>query len=271
MACDPISWLTGDLLWNVLIFLEGPSLAVSSCARRDLLTVCDRACLHVFLRPLNLDQRGLKRRLSADSHVLRRLCPPGVTMPNSKALQQVLARLSRLAPEGDFDVISSILPWIEHGDLSTRAAAVRAVSKVALKGDRGLTQLLVVKAILGRLRDPILGGSAMEAAIEALQHVAYRGDPDIIAHIQGLLGNADYQVRHAALQALPSVVLKGDEAAIDMILTHMDDKDHAIREVAMRSLGKVAHGNTRAMTRIIGGLQDESVYVRQAALESLPP
>eukprot|EP00438_Fugacium_kawagutii_P028878 Skav207643 [mRNA] locus=scaffold1172:326246:327342:+ [translate_table: standard] len=46
-------------------------------------------------------------------------------------------------------------------------------------------------------------------------------------------------------------------------------QDVEIREEAIRALGKVANDH-RALNCIIRGLRDESIYVRQAALEVMP-
>lgn len=67
------------------------------------------------------------------------------------------------------------------------------------------------------------------------------------------------------------MVSKGDGKAIDKIVARVDDKDVEIREEAIRALGKVANADDhRALNCIIRGLRDESIYVRQAALEVMP-
>jgi len=283
----PIS-LDVDWVFHTLLFLDDPSLVAASCSTNVLQAACDQARLNLFLSQLNLEARALSRRLSADVHIVRRLCPPDVEYRKPmKAVPHVLTRLSSRAEVGDRVVISSILPWIEHGDLVTRTAAIKAISMVAPRGDHRVTQ-----AILGRLRDPVVGGSAMQAAADALQQITEPGDPDIIARIRKLLDDPAPKIRYAALLALPSVVCKGDVGAIRMTLARADDKDDEIREVAMRSLGKLVLGaheddeirevmmrslgkialetNQEAMTRIIGGLRDKSIHVRKAAMECLP-
>lgn len=263
------SLLTSDWIWHSLVFLDEQDLATVSRLNSDLPAQCDQALLKLFLAQLNLEARVLSKRLSADIHIIRRLCPPDLDLcrprRNGKGVQQLLTRLGNRAQVGDRLVISGMLLWIEHGDSGTRGAAIRAISKVAQRGDPRVT-----RAVLGRLRDPVLRGSAMEAAVEALQHVAICDDADIVSHIVAMLEERAVKTRYAALWALPSVVCKGDMRAIDIVLARADDEDEDIREIAIKSLGKLVNeSHEKAITRIIGGLQDKSGHVRKAAMESL--
>jgi len=233
---------------------------------------CERARLNFFLVQLGLESKNSgppRKRLSDGGHVSRCLRPPqcnrrAAAAKHAKPVQRIIARLVQIVKEGDRSLfILSILPWVEHGDLSTRAGAVRALSALAQKEDR-----VVLQALLGRLKDPVLGGSAMEAAIEGLQMFAVRGDQEIVDHVYALLDDGTFDGRYAALQALPSVVPHGDEVAIEKVLARVDDKEYEVREVAIRSLGLMAaEGHLKALTHIIRGLRDESIYVRRAALE----
>eukprot|EP00931_Biecheleriopsis_adriatica_P091299 TRINITY_DN65191_c0_g1_i1.p1 TRINITY_DN65191_c0_g1~~TRINITY_DN65191_c0_g1_i1.p1 ORF type:complete len:282 (-),score=53.31 TRINITY_DN65191_c0_g1_i1:23-868(-) len=272
-SCSDRLWtLSGELLGDILAWLTGQEMTGVSSTTGYLLPHCERARLQFFLLQLE-DRRtsGPRRRLSDGSHVLRSLRPPQTSRRlnsarNEKAVQLALTRLGRVAQEGDRLAILSILPWLEHGELSTRAAAVRAVAKVAPRGEPG-----VVEALLARLRDPSLCGEAMEAVIEALPQMVTQGDPEIVRRIYALLESPTFDVRCAALQALPVLVHKGDEAAIEKVLARMEDKEIEIRENAIRTLKKVAgEDHHQALTWFIRGLRDESIYVRRAALEALP-
>lgn len=273
-CCDQLLSLASELLWNTLLFSGENALVLTGAATSQLLLVSERARLHLFLLQLDANKRGTgssKLRLSDGRHVSGRLAPPmsirrQLDTKTAQLVQTALARLSRMSNVGDQVVILSMLPWIELGNLSTRATAVRSVSKLAQRGDS-----LVVNALLGRLRDPVLGGLAMEAAIESLQCVASRGDPHVLARVYALLEESRAHARCAALHALPSVVEHGDETAIQKVIARADDKDQGIRETALRALGKIARPDAHdAFSCIIRGLRDESVYVRQAALEALP-
>mmetsp|Transcript_62464 Transcript_62464/g.111011 ORF Transcript_62464/g.111011 Transcript_62464/m.111011 type:complete len:293 (-) Transcript_62464:34-912(-) len=269
---DQLQSLTGELFWAVLLFLGDKALCTSA-ASSYLLPFCERARLHFFLVQLGLadakNSGPSRRRLSDGGHVLRRLCPPqcsrrAAAAKHAKPVQLSIARLVRVAKEGDRPlIILSILPWVEHGDLSTRTVAVRALLAMGKKGDD-----VVMRAVLGRLKDPVLGGSAMEAAIEGLKILADRGDPEIVNHVYALLDDGTFEGRYAALQALPSVVPKGDEVAIEKVMARLDDKEYEVREVAIRTLALVAtEGHLQALTQIVRGLRDESIYVRRAAME----
>lgn len=271
---DQLLSLASELLWNTLVFSGENALVLTGAATSQLLLVSERVRLHLFLLQLDANKRGPgspKLRLSDGRHVSGRLAPPmsirrQLDTKTARLVQTALARLSRMAKVGDQVVILSMLPWIELGDLSTRATAVRSVSKLAQRGDS-----LVVNALLGRLRDPVLGGLAMEAAIESLQSVVSRGDPTILARVYTLLEESRAHARCAALHALPNVVAHGDEIAIQKVIARVDDKDQGIRENALRALGKIAGPDAHdAFSCIIRGLRDESIYVRQAAMEALP-
>jgi len=257
-----------DWFEYILQYLDDDSLSSVGHIRYDFQLQCDKARLRLFFLQLDIQSRSLSRCLTARVHLARPLRPDGFfpTTELRKKVPQLLKRLSQMAQPGDRMVVSGILPWMEHGDLCARAAAVRAVCKVGQKGDH-----VVLHAVLGRLRDPVLRGSAMAAAVEAISHLADREDPDVIAHIGKMIADPTPRVRYAGLWVLPSMIAKGDRYGIRTVLGCMDDKDDDVREIAMKSLGKlVLDTNHEAITRIIGGLQDKSIYVRKAAMESLP-
>ncbi|OLQ08785.1 hypothetical protein AK812_SmicGene7676 [Symbiodinium microadriaticum] len=268
---DQIWSLTGELLWDIILFLDGKALLVLGTTASYVLLTCERAKLQRCLLQVKAPVKrpaGSKLRLSDDGHVSRRLCPPPRQryVRNFLPVQQSLAKLARFSKEGDRLALGSLLPWLENGDACTRAAAVRAVSRVARREDRD-----VLASLLACLRDSSFGGAAMAEMGPALRCLVAPGDPEVVDHITGLLSNAAFAVRHAALQALPHVVAKGDAHAIDTILARADDKDVEIREEAIRALAQVAsEDDHRALNYLIRGLRDESIYVRRAALEVLP-
>ncbi|CAJ1362628.1 unnamed protein product [Effrenium voratum] len=260
--------LIGEVLWDVLRFLDDKAL-LDFGACRYLLLRCERARLQIFLQQVSPEKRSSGRlRLSDDGHVSRRLCPPRrrLVPKNTRATQSALSKLACAARGPDQLVLGSILPWVECGDQSTRAAAVRAVGRVAVRGDRG-----AVGVLLRCMKESSLGSAAMFELGLALQRLVRPGDPDIVRQVLRLLESEAFAQRHAALQALPHVVLKGDKLAIEKVVARVDDKDVEIREEAIRALGKVAEGDDHgALNCIIRGLRDESIYVRRAALEVMP-
>jgi len=274
-CCDQqLVSLASELLWNALVFAGEEALVSAGATTSQLLLVCERARLHLFLLQLDANKRGPgspKLRLSDGRHISGRLAPAmnmrrQLDTKTAELVQTALVRLSRTSQAGDQVAILGMLPWIEIGDVSTRATAIRSVSRLAQKGDT-----LVINALLGRLRDPVLGGLAMEAAVESFHCVVTRGDPNVLARVYALLEDSRTHACYGALQALPSLVEHGDAGAIKKVMARVDDKDQCIREMAVRALGKIAGPDAHdAFSCIIRCLRDESIYVRQAALESLP-
>jgi len=268
---DQMWSLSGEILWDILILLDEKALLELGTSTRYLLIQCERRRLQFFLHQVKAPEkreRG-KLRLSDDGHVSRKLCPPQkrlVRVHNTRAIQGALTKLSRVVKDEDQLVISSLLSWVDCGDQSTRACALRAVGKVCRLGHRE-----AVATLMQCIRDSSLNAAAMLELGHTLQRLVVPNDPDIVTEIYRLMDSHAFPVRHAALQALPHVVSKGDGKAIDKIVARVDDKDVEIREEAIRALGKVANADDhRALNCIIRGLRDESIYVRQAALEVMP-
>jgi len=201
--------------------------------------------------------------------VRRRLCPGGGgechSPKTSKTVQQVLRRLSQLAEQGDRVAVACMIPWIERGDCSTRAAAMRAAAKVARRGDH-----LALGAVLRGLRNPGPGNGAVVAACEALEQLTDPSDANTAEQVYALLQDSSTKVRCAALRALASVVPKGDARAVRAMLDRMDDKNEDIREAVMLALGQVVQeGDCRTLSHMLRGLRDASVHVRRATVEAL--
>lgn len=268
---DQMWTLIGEMLWDILVLLDEKALLELGTCTRYLLIQCERRRLQVFLHQVKSPEKRSagKLRLSDDGHVSRKLCPPPkrlLRVQNTRSVQGALMKLSRVVKDEDQLVISSILPWVECGDQSTRACALRAVGRVCRFGHSK-----AVSALMRCIRESSLNAAAMLELGNTLQRLVPSNDPDILKEIYQLLESNAFPVRHAALQALPHVCAKGDEKALEKILARVDDKDVEIREEAIRALGKVANADDHgALNCIIRGLRDESIYVRQAALEVMP-
>eukprot|EP00435_Cladocopium_sp_Y103_P024390 s3746_g6.t1 len=197
---DQMWTLIGEILWDILVLLDEKALLELGTCTRYLLVQCERRRLQVFLHQVKSPEKRSagKLRLSDDGHVSRKLCPPPkrlLRVQNTRSVQGALMKLSRVVKDEDQLVISSILPWVECGDQSTRACALRAVGRVCRFGHRE-----AVSALMRCIRESSLNAAAMLELGNTLQRLVPSNDPDILKEIYQLMESNAFPVRHAALQ-----------------------------------------------------------------------
>merc|ERR1719161_2727457 len=91
-----------------------------------------------------------------------------------------------------------------------------------------------------------------------------------MAGILSRVGDSEIAVRVAALEVLGRFPETGDTAAIGRLLGCLEDRDQRVRLAATESLGRVAvKGDSRVLAALIRRLEDEVDSVRRAAATSL--
>ena len=104
-------------------------------------------------------------------------------------------------------MVGAVSARLEDADWHVRYRAVKALEKLAEKGDAG-----VIRAVSARLDDADKG--VQFAAVEALGQMAVKGDAGVIRAVSARLEDAYAHVRVAAVQALEEIAEKGDTGVI---------------------------------------------------------
>eukprot|EP00913_Durusdinium_trenchii_P028546 g26774.t1 len=189
-SLQQMSSLIGEILWDILVLLDDKALLELGGCARYLLIQCERRRLQCFLLQVKSPDKQSKLRLSDGGHVNRKLCPPqkrSSRLQNVRPVQSALTKLSRMVKDDDQLVIASLLPWVECGDQSTRACALRALGRLVGPAHRKI----VGPTLLRCIRVSSLNAAAMTELGNTLQRLVSPNDPDIANDIFLLVESAD--------------------------------------------------------------------------------
>mmetsp|Transcript_111560 Transcript_111560/g.356103 ORF Transcript_111560/g.356103 Transcript_111560/m.356103 type:complete len:699 (-) Transcript_111560:15-2111(-) len=144
-------------------------------------------------------------------------------VPRSRAA--AAAALAELAVAGSEDTLQALLVALEDGDSAVRAAAARAVPRLACTGPGGQGESCVraLRALAGDASDEVRA-----VAVEALSRAAPRGhQPACFTAVQGL-ADESAAVRQAAARALLSLAEEGGSdlllSALGELLAHPEEE-----------------------------------------------
>mmetsp|Transcript_8664 Transcript_8664/g.22407 ORF Transcript_8664/g.22407 Transcript_8664/m.22407 type:complete len:273 (+) Transcript_8664:100-918(+) len=154
------------------------------------------------------------------------------------------------------------LASLEHINAAVRRKAVTTLGQSTLVGDAE-----AVGAVLKCLvRDN--DAEVKRASIRALQRLAPRGDPAVIAALCAKLQDTDGTVRQAAVVALESVATtRGDSATVAGVLAQLQARAPVARASAMEALGRVAaRGDTYVTALVQRYLDSDCFAMRHAAI-----
>ena len=161
---------------------------------------------------------------------------------------------------------------------SVRKAAVRGLAGINGRGNRCLV------LAMADLAEEDTSVTVRTAAIQALTHIADRGDEEALAPVLKVLlrveghERGDHFTPHLspglsrhAVRAVGSLADRGHRVALQALCARVaDDPDSSVREAAARSLGNIAAAKDRcAVSALMLGLEDRDEAVRRAAQRSL--
>eukprot|EP00927_Polykrikos_kofoidii_P054057 TRINITY_DN48541_c0_g1_i1.p1 TRINITY_DN48541_c0_g1~~TRINITY_DN48541_c0_g1_i1.p1 ORF type:complete len:452 (-),score=74.02 TRINITY_DN48541_c0_g1_i1:38-1393(-) len=216
--------------------------------------------------------------------------------------------LCAFAEKGDEQAVNSLLLCIKHPDSTTRLEALRALSKIADKGNQHViaemkallkqenedfvwhTALAVLAeletegdgclmaAALNRLESCIAGFDTdlvdiQAAAITTLAHTAQRGNRRVISALTAMLGHELWQLRLAAVEALGEVAEIGNQHSFAAVSELLSDDNSCLRQLVAEVLPKMATKNDQfAIATVLAQLEKKGSGVHMtvaAVLEQL--
>ncbi|CAE8623222.1 unnamed protein product [Polarella glacialis] len=254
---------------------EGAILA--ACAGLDAVELREKSFAAEALIELAIGQRGNHLVVSALSLHLKALTNEEGSMANrdhyglwllttARETRRVAVKaLARLAKKGDAEVLELLLALcIDDPDSEVRASSIAALQDLA---DRGHEPTL---AVLHRCLEADRLGHACRMAVATLAKIAMPGDVRAVHAAIGHLKDADVAMRRTALEALPSCAKPGDEEAIAAIAGCLEDRDASVRQCAVEALELVAHkGQDSAISLSASLLRHVKADVRAVAVQAL--
>lgn len=175
-----------------------------------------------------------------------------------------LGRAAEQNPGGGRQIVALVTARLGHPDWFVRAAAGKALSKVAHQGDQ-----YAVALVAGHLENE--DWRAREASLTALLQVARRGDRVAIDAAVGRLEDSQLKVRQLAVRAVGELTFRGDMVTARKLEVLLDHESAGVREQALRCLGQVARmGDEEAIFFVVSCIEDPSWDVQQAVSSVLP-
>jgi len=131
-----------------------------------------------------------------------------------------------------------------------------------------LTLLVSLERVYRRLDDA--SAKVRQKAVQAVAHVAQRGDEPAIDALAARLRDPTAIVRAAAVRGLARLARKGDARTIGLVSAHLEHADPGIRRSALESLALITEvGDAHVIQAASARLEDPIAFVRLAAAEVL--
>mmetsp|Transcript_88129 Transcript_88129/g.262779 ORF Transcript_88129/g.262779 Transcript_88129/m.262779 type:complete len:541 (+) Transcript_88129:3-1625(+) len=131
-----------------------------------------------------------------------------------------------------------------------------------------VTLVVSLERVYQRLGDT--SPKVRQKAVQAIAHVAQRGDETAINALGARLQDPSGIVRGAAVKGLARLAEKGDARTLGSIIEHVESPDPGVRRAALEALGHIADdGNELVVQAASAHLEDPHAFVRLAAAEVL--
>eukprot|EP00811_Abedinium_folium_P032309 NODE_5365_length_1778_cov_7.777105.p1 GENE.NODE_5365_length_1778_cov_7.777105~~NODE_5365_length_1778_cov_7.777105.p1 ORF type:complete len:512 (-),score=79.85 NODE_5365_length_1778_cov_7.777105:99-1634(-) len=176
--------------------------------------------------------------------------------------EPAVAAAGKVAPKGHQHALA---PLLHDGDSEVRQAAIRAIARLAERGNAR-----TVDTMVACLEDD--DDFVRRAAFSVLPRVAERGDSRAIEAAVTRLEHKAWIWRGAAVRALERLVQHGDTAVVTALLPRLKDEDRNVRHVAVKALGKLATPDDVAVAAALGACvadDNEEHAIRDAAEAAL--
>ena len=182
-------------------------------------------------------------------------------LPDGNAWTLTRTAVGLLVEYPSDDTVDALVPLLDHVDVNTREAAIRAITTLARPGLAGLLQALARQ------------GLEAAAVADALRRIDVAPAPPesdpllcgLVARSMAELSDPDAAVRERALRRL---VFVGCADLADRLLALLDDPDEGVRGAAAYHLGSL--DDARVTPALFGLVRDDpSGEVRSDALRAL--
>jgi HEAT repeat protein len=208
--------------------------------------------------------------------------------------------LSQIARRGDDKVINAITKLLQEGSSAIRYAAICALPKIVQQGHPPTIAALTVSlendchqnrgAAIGALAKLVQKGHrptidslmtvlandgdssfVRTSAVEALSHIARRGDDKVINAITKLLQeDCSGGCSTSVVEALSELAIRGNDKVINAITKLLQEGGSAIRYAAICALPKIVQqGHPTTIAALTVSLEDDCHQNRGAAIGAL--
>jgi HEAT repeat protein len=266
------------MLWWTLQQLKSKDAKTRLKAVEKLASMEDVSVLDPLLAALG-DADPSVRRLTVSA--LGKLKDERAANPLVKALHDRDAAVREAAAEalreiGDKRAMEPLVAALKDDSSGVRWRAASALESLGWSPANDMQKALQLVA-LGKLdKAAQLGSAAIEPLIaslktsvyykrmQAVEALAWIGDPKVLKPLIEALKDEDSNVRTKAIEGLASL---GDARAVEPLILTLHDKDTRVRATTIEALSKL--GDARAIDPLAKLLKDDAWDVRMAAVEAL--
>ncbi|MGV3757049.1 MAG: HEAT repeat domain-containing protein [Verrucomicrobiota bacterium] len=266
------------MLWWTLQQLKSKDAKTRLVAVEKLAAMEDVSVLDPLLAALGDTDPGV-RRLTVSA--LGKLKDERAANPLVKALHDRDAAVREAAAEalreiGDKRAMEPLVAALKDESSGVRWRAASALDSLGWSPANDTQKALQLVA-LGKLdKAAQLGSAAIEPLIaslktsvyykrmQAVEALAWIGDPKVLKPLTEALKDEDSNVRAKAVEGLASL---GDGRAVEPLILTLRDQDTRVRATAIDALSKL--GDARAIDPLAKLLKDDAWDVRMAAVEAL--
>ncbi|HEY1171303.1 MAG TPA: HEAT repeat domain-containing protein [Verrucomicrobiae bacterium] len=266
------------MLWWTLQQLKSKDAKTRLKAVEKLASMEDISVLDPLLTALG-DADPAVRRLTVSA--LGKLKDERAANPLVKALHDREAAVREAAAEalreiGDRRAMEPLVAALKDDSSGVRWRAASALDSLGWSPANEVQKALQLVA-LGKLEKASeLGSAAIEPLIatlktsvyykrmQAVEALAWIGDPKVVKPLIEALKDEDSNVRAKAVEGLASL---GDSRAVEPLILALRDKDTRVRATVIEALSKL--GDPRAIDPLAKLLKDSAWDVRMASVEGL--